>query len=216
MEKQNHISAHDAFATTYDSQVKEYHSHGHDVLFGMCYEYVKAAESLLDLGIGTGLSSMNFARVGLKVTGLDGSTGMLDECRKKNFAKELRQYDLEQLPLPFPDGSFHHVICCGVFHFFTDLSPLIQQVARVVMSGGLFAFTIASPTPDELKGGDSAGVIQQPTAWGISISKHSDSYINRLAQKYDFNMEKEQKVVADSGDKNSDDILFKAIVMKKT
>ena len=39
-------------ASSYDNQVKEYDSYGHDVLFGMCYDYVNTGEKLLDIGIG--------------------------------------------------------------------------------------------------------------------------------------------------------------------
>lgn len=58
-------------ATKYDEQVKEYNSYGHNVIFGMCYEYVKPNEKILDLGIGTGLASIQFYKSGLKIFGLD-------------------------------------------------------------------------------------------------------------------------------------------------
>ena len=68
-----------------DKQVKEYDSYTHDAMFGMSYEYVKSNEKLLDLGIGTGLASINFSKVGLKVYGLDNSDEMLNKCRNKSF-----------------------------------------------------------------------------------------------------------------------------------
>ncbi len=213
----DHIKNHGKFAKSYDSQVKEYHSHGHDVLFGMCFEYVKAGDSLLDLGIGTGLSSINFARIGLDITGLDGSPEMLDECRKKDFAKELKQYNIQDVPLPYPDNSFSHVLCCGVFHFFSDLSPIIRDSYRLLKTGGIFAFTIASPTAKDKASisGDIPDFIKSPTAWGISIFKHSDEYIRSISEELGLKILKEQKVLADSGDKDSEDILFKVIVMRK-
>lgn len=85
MAKKDHIKSHDEFASIYDSKVKEYNSYGHEVLFGMCYEYIKPGDSLLDLGIGTGLSSVLFAKAGLNITGLEESLEMLKECRKKGF-----------------------------------------------------------------------------------------------------------------------------------
>jgi len=51
-----------------------------------CYEYIKPGDSLLDLGIGTGLSSVLFAKVGLNITDLDGSLEMLKECRKNRLS----------------------------------------------------------------------------------------------------------------------------------
>ena len=77
------IKLHDRIAGEYDSLVKKYNSHIHELLFGMCFEYVKPGDSLLDLGIGTGLSSFLFTKAGLHITGLDGSGEMLKECKKK-------------------------------------------------------------------------------------------------------------------------------------
>lgn len=54
-------SAYNEGAKLYDSQVKDYDSHGHDVLFGMCFEFVKANEKMLDFGIGTVLGSVWFS-----------------------------------------------------------------------------------------------------------------------------------------------------------
>ena len=92
MDNSDRIKIHDEYASSYDSQVKEYNSYGNEVLFGMCYEYVKAGDTLLDIGIGTGLSSINFARAGLDVYGMDASTGMLEECRKKAEAAQHFRY----------------------------------------------------------------------------------------------------------------------------
>ena len=217
MNKTDHITNHGQFAKSYDEQVKGYHSHGHDVLFGMCFEFVKPGDTLLDLGIGTGLSSINFAKVGLNVTGLDGSPEMLDECRKKDFAKELKQYNIQDVPLPYPDNSFSHVICCGVFHFFGEIMPIIEDSYRLLKPGGIFAFTIATPTVKDKTSivGNITDFIETPTAWGIPIFKHSDEYIRSISEELGFTILKEQKVLADSGDKDSEDILFKVIVMRK-
>ena len=85
MYKTDHPKSHDEFATIYDSRVKEYKSYGHEVIFGMCYEYIKPSDSLIDVGIGTGLCSVLFAKAGLNMTGLDESLEMLKECRKKGY-----------------------------------------------------------------------------------------------------------------------------------
>jgi ubiquinone/menaquinone biosynthesis C-methylase UbiE len=213
----DHIKSHDEFAKTYDSQVKQYHSYGSEVLFGLCYEYVKPGDHLLDLGIGTGLSSIHFAKVGLFITGLDGSAEMLKECRKKAFAKELKQYNIQDLPLPYSDNAFSHVICCGVFHFFSDLMPIMKEAYRVLNVGGIFGFTIASLTKNEaeLYPDKIPDFIEVQTTWGIPISKHSNKYIEEIARSLGMTTEKEQKILSDSGDENSPDILFKAIVMQK-
>ena len=76
-------------ASHYNNQVREYDSYGHDVLFGMSFEFVKTDEKLLDIGIGTGLASLPFSQVGLKVYGLDVSQEMLNACQSKSFTQAL-------------------------------------------------------------------------------------------------------------------------------
>ena len=148
------IRAHDEEASQYDQQVRDYRSYSHDVLFGMAFEYVKPHETLLDIGIGTGLASQPFAKRGLKIFGLDGSIEMLKICESKAFVEELKRFDLRTDPLPYSDHSFDHVISCGVFHFFGELGPIVKEISRVIKAGGIFAFTIAGQTPQEKKASD--------------------------------------------------------------
>ena len=72
-------------ATQYERQVAEQAWHGHEIMFGLMYEYVRPGESLLDIGIGTGLSSLLFHKTGLRVSGFDNSTDMLKGCEPKGF-----------------------------------------------------------------------------------------------------------------------------------
>lgn len=218
MEKTDRIKIHDDFASIYDSQAKQYNSYGAEVLFGMCYEYIQPGDSLLDIGIGTGLSSVLFAKAGLNITGLDGSLEMLKECKKKRFAQELKQYNIRDIPLSYSDNAFSHIVCCGVLHFFNDLLPTIKEAYRMLRPRGIFAFTIASLTVKDT-GSDCEKMpeyIEVPTTWGVPIFKHSDKYINKIAEIHGLTIQKEQKVLVDSGDKEADDILFKAIIMQKT
>jgi ubiquinone/menaquinone biosynthesis C-methylase UbiE len=218
MDNTDHSKSHDRFASTYDSQVKQYKSYGHEALFGMCYEFIEPGDSLLDLGIGTGLSSVLFAKAGLDITGLDESLEMLKECRKKGFAKEIKQYNIQDVPLPYSDNAFSHIVCCGVFHFFGDLQPTIKDAYRILRPAGIFAFTIASLTAKEAKSDCESmpDYIEVQSAWGIPIFKHSDKYVSEIAETLGLTIQKEAKVLADSGDKDAGDILFKVIVMQKT
>jgi len=208
------IGAHDQEAAQYDQQVREYRSHVHDVLFGLAFEYVKSRDTLLDLGIGTGLASWPFAKTGPKVYGLDGSVEMLKVCETKKFAEELRQFDLRTLPLPYIDHFFNHAICCGVFHFFGELGPIISETSRVIKPGGMFAFTIASPTPEEqaVPRDSSSDYVMQPTAWGVSIHAHGNRYIEEVLQDHGLETLKAQKILTWSGRDDLDDLLFQVIV----
>jgi 2-polyprenyl-3-methyl-5-hydroxy-6-metoxy-1,4-benzoquinol methylase len=70
-------------AIEYDSQARVTNWFGPRVVFGLAYEFIKPDDSLLDLGIGSGLSSVLFHQAGLKVFGLDGSSEVLKICKSK-------------------------------------------------------------------------------------------------------------------------------------
>src|SRR5690554_4967773 len=104
------IEAHDMSAAVYDNMSTLVENHGHEVLFGLAYEYLSPGDAVLDIGIGTGLSSFLFYKAGLKVYGVDGSEKMLGICREKGLAAELRLCDLEAEKWPYEDGQFKNAI----------------------------------------------------------------------------------------------------------
>jgi len=217
MKKPDSIRGHDEEAHQYDQQVRDYECFAHDILFGMAFEYVRPGERLLDLGIGTGLASLPFANAGLEVFGVDGSTKMLEVCESKGFAKELKCLNLLEAPLPHADGFFSHVVSCGVFHFFSDLGPIVREVSRTMDLEGIFAFTVATP-PVEVRqsGGDSAaGYSTMDTPWGVAIFAHSDQYVTGLMHDHGLEMLKKQRFLMRTGEEEGDDMLFTAFVARK-
>jgi SAM-dependent methyltransferase len=214
MREADGIQAHAQGAEQYDEQARQFESYGHDVLFGMSYEYVRAGERLLDLGIGTGLSSAPFARAGLEVYGLDGSPEMLRVCESKGFARELRLFDLRKAPLPYPDGFFSHVICCGVFHFLEDLAPIMAEVSRVMGKHGIFGFTVAVPPERSAPpgAGGSEGRLRMDTPWGVAIWAHGAGYLEGLLRVQDFAVHKRQRLLVLGGPEGGGDLVFAACV----
>ena len=106
---------HDAYAADYDAQVQTYDCHVAEVLFGLCYEFIQPGQRLLDVGIGSGISAQLFAKAGLEIYGMDFSPAMLDICRAKGFAADLKQHDLLQLPgriLPPGSMTWSAAVCC--------------------------------------------------------------------------------------------------------
>jgi predicted TPR repeat methyltransferase len=196
-----------ALAKQYDEQAKEYDSYGHDVLFGMIYEYVKPNEKILDLGIGTGLASIKLAIMGLKVYGLDISDEMLNICKIKSFTEDLKLHNLLDDRIPYSDAFFNHIISCGVFHFFGDLRNIFTEVARIIKRGGIFAFTIS---PENIE----AEYKDQMTSWGVPIFKHSPIYIKRLLEQEEMSLLKEQRLLLKGADKVNYDMLFSVMIAK--
>lgn len=195
-------------AENYDAQVKEYDSYTHDVLFGMSYEFVNSGERILDLGIGTGLASIKFAKIGLEVYGLDNSEEMLNVCRAKSFAKELLNHDLKSGPLPFDKNSFDHAVSCGVFHFFADLKNIFSEAARLIKPGGIFGFTISPGNTDKK-------FTKLMTDWNVPIYQHSTNYVETILKKCGMKIIKVQRLLLKNVDKTRYNMIFSVIIAQK-
>jgi ubiquinone/menaquinone biosynthesis C-methylase UbiE len=114
-------SQHDKYAQDYDKSIFDYECYIADVLFGFSYEYIQEGENILDVGIGTGISSQLFHKAGLKIYGIDGSKAILDICRQKRIAQDLIEQDVLSVPWPYQNATFTHVVSCGLFHFIEKL-----------------------------------------------------------------------------------------------
>jgi predicted TPR repeat methyltransferase len=209
MKKDQRIDAHDQYAENYDQQVKEYKSYGHDVIFGMCFDYIKPGLKLLDIGIGTGLASEKFAKVGLKIFGLDGSKKMMKVCESKNFTAELKLHNITNLPFPYESNGFDFIISCGVLHFFGELEKIILEVKRLTKTGGIFSFTYANQNEFVP---NNKSFIELPTPWEVNIFKHNINHINEILKNKHFEVLKEQKVLLKGG--NKEDIEFMVVVSR--
>lgn len=168
------------FATEYDSLIERFQSYTDAAVFGLMYDHVRPGESVLDIGVGTGLASERLARYGLDVYGVDASQAMLKQCEAKGIAKELKLVDVNEGALTYKSEFFDHCLTCGVLHFFEDLSHVFGEAARLLRDGGTFTFTIMS---DKDGGAEDRTVTRRPTRWGTDVFHHGRGYVLDLCQR---------------------------------
>lgn len=205
-------------AVEYDQRARETIWLGPDIVFGLAYEFVKPGDSVLDLGIGSGLSSILFHKAYLRVYGLDGSGEMLKVCESKGFAVELKQHDLRSVPLPYPSRFFDHIISVAVLNSFGDLAPLFKETARIIKEGGIFAFTV-----EEQKSGQNdsyminrVDISEKPRVdSAVIMFRHSDDYIAQLLYDSGFVLLKSLEFLAFKYPAENKDIFFKAYIARK-
>lgn len=95
--------------------------------FGM-----KPGQQLLDVGFGRGDFLRAFARVGLKVSGVDQSPSALESCADLDVHSCCAGRD----QLPFPDESFDIVFHKSLLEHLDDPEPLMEETLRVLRPGG--------------------------------------------------------------------------------
>lgn len=138
-----------AVADVYDEEARAVGWLGPEIAFGMAYAYVTPGQTILDLGIGTGLTAALFHKAGLTVLGMDVADDMLNACRSRGVAAALTQHDLRTTPYPYEVSSVDHVVCVGVLNFLLDPSPVFDEVSRILRDGGVFVLVVADRHPGE-------------------------------------------------------------------
>jgi len=103
---------------------------------------------VLDVGCGGGLLAEEFALLGCQVTGIDPSESSLNTARKhaQQSGLEIGYQTGVGEQMPFPDASFDIVVCCDVLEHVNDVSRVIQEVARVLRTGGVFFYDTINAT----------------------------------------------------------------------
>jgi ubiquinone/menaquinone biosynthesis C-methylase UbiE len=92
-----------------------------------------AAESVLDVGTGTGLFAEAFAARGLAVTGIDANPEMLERAQGYVPQGHFRQAPAEAVP--YPDNMFDLVFLGHVLHETDDRLKALNEAHRVARLG---------------------------------------------------------------------------------
>jgi len=193
-------------ANEYDQAKSRYQWYAPEVMFGFLYEFISPGQKLLDIGIGTGLSSELFYKAGLLVSGLDNNSEMLEVCRKKQIAEMLVVHDVDQ-SWPYEVNAFDHLISCGVFHFFSDLEHFLKEAARVLKPKGFFAFTVSHLDSDMPEFST-----HETSHAGLFLYKHSNPYVETLYRKYKFDLIKSMKFIV--LDENEQDLAMQMFLIR--
>lgn len=92
------------------------------------------AQTILDLGCGTGILTAQLSRLGGRVMGVDSSSNMIDKARKQYGGIEFGVCDA--LDLPF-EKEWDVVFSNAVFHWIGDHNTLLQNIHKALKPHGL-------------------------------------------------------------------------------
>lgn len=95
---------------------------------------------ILDLGCGTGLSSLLFFKNGYEVTGIDGTRAMIERAQRLPYKRLLCQ-NLER-SLRVRDDSFEAAVMVGVMEYLDDPAAVLKGVKKKLVAAGVFGLTV--------------------------------------------------------------------------
>ncbi len=102
---------------------------------------LREADTVLELGCGTGTTALSLAPSVARLVGTDVSGVMISIAREKARAQGCGNAEFEVAPADRAlgaDGAFDAVLAFNVLHLITDQSATLQQAVCALKPGGLF------------------------------------------------------------------------------
>ena len=128
---------------------------------------------VVELGVGTGRIAVPVAEAGVAVIGVDSSAGMLEVCRDRGRGGRRRR-----APRPArqatcatrPSTERVPLVACpfrAYLHMETDADRRAALAAahRLLLPGGLLAFDVFTPAPDDIAATNGRWIEREPGIW---------------------------------------------------
>lgn len=113
---------------------------------------IHRGQKILDIATGTGLVAIEAAQlVGSEgqVVGVDISTGLLEQAKRKARAAGLSNIELIEADaetLDFPDNTFDRVLCCSALPLMTNVPADLRLWHRFLKPDGLIGLCVFAET----------------------------------------------------------------------
>ena len=134
--------------TAYDT---EGDSHPQEAQRLLKYVPIEQGQTILDIATGTGLIAIPAAKISgnSSVIGVDISSVMLDQARKKIAAQNIKNLELIEADIElveFAPQQFDLIFCCSALVYISNIPAIIDRCYQWLKPGGCFTFT----TPDKI------------------------------------------------------------------
>jgi ubiquinone/menaquinone biosynthesis C-methylase UbiE len=118
-------------------------SKSHDILipqqlYQLALKYFVPNGKTLDIGCGSGRDTAWLAKNGFEAMGIDASSGMLDQARKRHPELTFQQIALPDLT-GIADGSYSNALCSAVLMHLEhgSLNIAAKNILRILCQGGI-------------------------------------------------------------------------------
>jgi ubiquinone/menaquinone biosynthesis C-methylase UbiE len=101
---------------------------------------------VLDLGCGYGWHCRYAIENGAtSVIGIDISEMMIEEAKNKTVSENIRYICMPIEDINFPEASFDLVISSLTLHYIPSFEEVLNNISKVLISGGYFVFSVEHP-----------------------------------------------------------------------
>jgi len=102
----------------------------------------------IDLGCGTGLAAAAFAKQVDHIVGIDLSPRMIERACATGLYAALEIADMVEGLRQCPEANADLILAADAMVYVPDLAPVLGEAARVLVPGGLLAFTVETHDGD--------------------------------------------------------------------
>lgn len=142
----------------------------------------KKSLSLLDLGCGSGWTSIFLAKLGLKVTGLDISEEMIgiakENAKKENLKVKFIAQDMEEIDFK---KEFDRILLYDGLHHCPNEKKVLKNIAKALKPGGVLL--IVEPNKGHGYNPEAQKAAQR---FGILEKGYSPAYLKKILIKLGF------------------------------
>lgn len=126
--------------------VRHFRTPENDRFYNLAFDYVAdvfgppGSDEVVDAGCGSAVKSLQLARRGYRVRGLDFSETILEHARTAaeaaGFSRQISFSQADLTALAIASGSVRHVMCWGVLMHIPDIERAVAELSRIVAPGG--------------------------------------------------------------------------------
>ncbi len=125
----------------------------------------------LDLGCGTGLVGVAIWTMVEAIDGVDLSPAMLEGAATTGVYRALAADDIGRHLAGLPSACYDLVVAADVFVYVGDLDVVFEEVARVLLRGGVLAFTVQDSGGEPLTLGPDLRFSHSAAALGDGLAR---------------------------------------------
>ena len=104
------------------------------------FDLIKPSQGMkiLDVGIGTGIFALEFAKRGMDVSGIDPSNKMIEIATKRGLSAKVGSGEA----IPFEDNLFDAVLSMTSLEFSNNPDKFVSEMARVAKPSGIVVVAV--------------------------------------------------------------------------